>query len=113
MTLSRVVDETVEDLSGTHYEYNGILFMPPADEKFILEIHGLFYSHPLKEDSDESYWSVNFEAVLIMAACYMIEVFNRNTEGMKDWLAAIKVELSTLGMDLVEDDIAGVDQMGG
>lgn len=113
MTLSKIVGETIEDASGSHFEYNGAILMPPSDGTYILEIQGLFYSHPLKVDGDESYWSVNFEDVLIMAACYKVEVFNRNTEGMKDWMNAIKTELSTIGMDLVEDDIAGISQMEG
>jgi len=87
--------------------------MPPTDETVVVEVQGLFYTEKLRADNDESFWSVMHEDLLIMAALRSLEVFYRNTEGRKDWEAAIKDEVSRLGMDAVEEDIAGVDQIEG
>ncbi|RLI52540.1 MAG: hypothetical protein DRP09_17690, partial [Candidatus Thorarchaeota archaeon] len=93
--------------------YNGIIFWPPADKEYVIETWGLFYSPELEDDDHESYWSVTNPLVLIMAALREIEVFNRNTEGVKDWELAIRSEVSGIGKDLVEEDIAEHDQMEG
>ena len=111
ITMSKVIDETVQIDSTEHYTYNGIIFMPPADESLILEIHGAFYSHKLTDNGDESYWSVNFPEILLMGALYELEISYRNTEGAKDWLAAITLEIAGIEFDLVQDDVAGVNQI--
>jgi hypothetical protein len=43
----------------------------------------------------------------------MLEKFMRNTEGVKDWLGVIKAELQGIDFDMVEEDIADVNQMEG
>jgi hypothetical protein len=96
-----------------HYEYNGVIFYPPPDEVYILEVWGLFYSPELSADTDESYWSVVHPEVLLMAAMHQVEIMYRNTEGANDWLAAIQLEVGGLGKDFVEEHIADVDQMEG
>jgi hypothetical protein len=113
ITLSRFVGETVQ-VSHKHFGYNGVVWMPPTDAKLIVEVHGLFYSHKFgKSDKDESEWSATYPDILLMAAFRAVEVFYRNTEGVNDWTKAINTEVSTLGMDLVEEDVAEVDQMEG
>lgn len=98
---------------GTDYEYNGVIFLPPADQAYTLEVRGLFYSTPLTADTDESYWSVAEPQVLLKAAMRELEVFYRNTEGVKDWTAAIEADLFGLDSDGVEEGIADVTQMEG
>lgn len=99
--------------SVDHFEYNGIVFLPPADGTYTLEIHGLFYNPKLSEDEDENYWTEVNPLVLVMAAARSIEVAYRNTEGVKDWEGAINSELFGLGKDLVEEQSAEADQMEG
>lgn len=99
--------------SNDHYEYNGLVFMPPVDETMTLEIHGLFYHPKLESDSDTNYWTEVHPMELVMAACRALEVMNRNSEGVKDWTAAIKAELFGLGLDLVEEESADADEMEG
>jgi len=41
-----------------------------------------------------------------------IEIINRNTQGVNDWTSSIAVEMKQLGMDLVEELIAEVSQIG-
>ena len=96
-----------------HFEYNGLVFMPPADGDMTLEIHGLFYHPKLVQDTDQNYWTEVNPLALVMAACRMLEATYRNTQGVKDWEMSIKLELQGLGMDLVEEESADADEIEG
>lgn len=96
-----------------HYDYNGVIFYPPADGTYVIEVWGLFYSPELSSDTDESFWSVVHPEILLMASLHQLEVMYRNTEGARDWLEAINLGVSGLGKDFVEEHIAEVDQMEG
>lgn len=111
--LEKFVDTTYSEDSKYDYEYNGVMWMPPTDEAIIVEVQGLWYSKTLALDADKNYWSVNHPEALLMAASYKLEVSYRNTEGAKDWLAAIDLQLSDLDKDLVEQQASGVTQMKG
>lgn len=113
ITVSKFIDETVQIDTTSHLTYNGIIWMPPCEEAMILEIQGLFYSEALSLDADQSHWSSNCPDILVWAALRSLEISYRNTEGAKDWRNAILEEVSTLGMDMVEEDITDVDQMQG
>lgn len=99
--------------SGNAHECNSILMNVPTNEKIVVEVKGLYYQRQLVNDEDENYWSVNHPGLLIMAAQRMMEVFNRNTQGVNDWDNAIKEYNNQLGLDLVEELIAEVTEMEG
>lgn len=99
--------------AGNYYEYNSVLVSVPVSEKIMLDIRGLFYSMELNEDEDKNYWSEVHPLLLYMASMRQIEVTNRNTQGVKDWTSSIRDETQQLGMDLVEELIAEVNQMEG
>lgn len=99
--------------AADHFEYNGLVFLPPADGTYKLEIHGLFYHPKLTVDASENYWTEVHPLVLVMAASRALEVAYRNTEGVKDWDAAIKAELFGLGLDMIEEESAEVSEMEG
>jgi hypothetical protein len=99
--------------AGTYSHYNSVLVSVPASEKIMLDIRGLFYSMELVEDTDKNYWSEVHPLLLYMAAMRQIEVTNRNTQGVNDWTSSIRDEMSQIGMDLVEELIAEVNQMEG
>ena len=107
------IDGTVASEEGEHYTYNGIVWTPPADEAFRLEVYGLFLSHKLEADIDENHWSVNEPHLLIMAALYYIEVFHRNTQGAADWLQAIELDSSGIDKDAIEEETAVLTRLGG
>ena len=102
----------VDVSSGNAYGWNSIIVMPPTDEKILIEVKGLFYSHELTEETDENYWTVSNPMLLIMSAMRQIEIVNRNTQGVNDWTSSIAVEVKQLGMDLVEELISEVSQIG-
>lgn len=111
--LESFVDTDYTETSKYDYEYNGVMWMPPTDEAIVVEVQGLWYSKTLALDADKNYWSVNHPEALLAAASYKLEVSYRNTEGAKDWLAAINMQLGDLGKDFVEQQASGVTQMKG
>jgi hypothetical protein len=58
----------------------------------------------LIDNSNNNYWTNVSPEILIKAALYQLEVFNRNTEGAKDWLNAIETETLGLEFDLVMEE---------
>jgi hypothetical protein len=103
----------VDIMATNASEYNAIIIAPPPNEASIVQIHGLFYTPELVSDEDETYWTANHSSVLIMAAMREIEVVNRNTQGVRDWEAAIASNTSGIGKDLVEELVAETDEMEG
>ncbi len=112
ITMSQFVGEIVQ-AEVSHMIYNGIIWMPPCDKTFILEIQGLFYSENLSVDTDVNFWSISDPLILVFAALRALEASYRNTEGVKDWERAIKSEVMGLGMDDVEEAVAEVTSIEG
>jgi len=79
----------------------------------LIEVWGKFYTEPLQSEDDMNYWSVNHPDALIMAGLRQAEVFNRNTQGLNDYNNAIDDMLVGLDRDVVQQEIANVDQMEG
>ena len=97
--------------AGGAHEYNAILLNVPTEVKLSVDIKGLYYSHELTAETDTNFWSGAHPMLLIMAAMRQLEIVNRNTQGVNDWTSAIAVDMSQLGMDLVEELIAEVTQI--
>jgi hypothetical protein len=103
-----------------HFNYNGIVIMPPPDGIYTIEIVGLFYSPTLYATladgtwtQSASYWTEVHPETLIAAALFKLEGFYRNTEGAKDFKATVMDDMTGLDFDLVEEDLTGTLQMGG
>ena len=103
----------VEVPAGNAHEFNSILVNVPTSEKLTVIINGLFYSMELVNDTDENYWSAVHPMLLYMAAMRQLEITNRNTQGVNDWTGSILTDMKQLGMDLVEELIAGINVMEG
>jgi len=84
--------------------YNAILFMPPTDGAYTIEVIGHFDSNALSINADTSFWSVTAPETLLKAALYQLEVFYRNTEGAKDWKNAILEEGYDIEKDIIEQE---------
>ncbi len=82
----------------------GIYLMPPSDGSYTVTVIAKFYSKKLVELADESYWTEVDDTALLYAALYSMERFYRNTEGAKDWLDAMRLELQGTDYDLAEED---------
>lgn len=103
----------VEIAGANRHEYNAILLNVPAETDLTLIIQGLFYSDELINDTDANFWSTIHPMLLYMSTMRQIEIANRSTQGVNDWSNSIAIEMKQLGMDLVEELIAEVDQMEG
>ena len=113
------IDELDAMIDWTHvmidpsYNYNAVLFWPPADGNYTIAVVGLFYSPELVSDTDTSFFSTVHPEILLMAANRQLEIDYRNTAGVKDWEMAIQSEIFGLGKDLVEEHVAEISQMEG
>jgi hypothetical protein len=103
-----------------HFNYHGIVIMPPPDVAYTVTIWGLFYSPTLTATLSgstwtqvKSYWTEVHPEVLIEAALFKLEGFYRNTDGAKDFKATLMEDVSGLDNDSVEEDLVGDMQMGG
>ena len=97
--------------AGGAHEYNAVLINVPTDVRLSLDIKGLYYSMELVNETDTNFWSGAHPMLLIMAGMRTLEIVNRNTQGVKDWEASIKTDVTGLGMDLVEELISEVTQI--
>ncbi len=107
---------SMEDIltTGSH-AFNAILIMPPSDSStsYTLEVWGLFKTDELVNDSDETFWTEEYPELLLKASLYQLETFYRNTEGAKDWMNAITLEIGELIKDSVAEEIEEIDSFGG
>jgi hypothetical protein len=111
--LEKFVDTTVSESSKYDYEYNGVMWMPPTDESIIVEVQGLWYSKKMTDDAHKNYWSVNHPEVLVMAACMVLEMSYRNTEGTKDWKGSMDILMLPVEFDVIEQEISARTEMEG
>lgn len=103
-----------------HFNYDGVIIMPPVDGTYTLSIWGLFYSPTLTATLSagtwtqvKSFWTEVHPETLIAAALFKLESFYRNTEGAKDYKGAVMEDVTGLDFDSVEQDLVGNMQMGG
>ena len=101
----------MDTMTGVGQDYNAIVFLPPISAIQLIEVRGLYYSKDLALDADENYWSINHESLLIMAIMRELEVFNQNRSKVRGWEEDIQRDLEEINRDLVEEQIAEIDQM--
>ena len=98
-TLDNFVHLEWPEEDDTKYEIQGLIIFPPADATYTITIAGEFLPQILSEETDTNYWASNYPHILEMAALRSIEVFNRNTAGVRDWTEAIMAETVELDLD--------------
>ena len=103
-----------------HFNYNGIVIMPPPDGTYTIEIVGLFYSPTLSATlsgsvwtQTKSFWTEVHPDVLLSAAIYKLHALYHNTSGAADYKALVLEDVLGLDKDIVEGDLVGYLQMGG
>jgi len=103
-----------------HFNYNGIVIMPPPDGTYTIEILGLFYSPVLSATlaaevwtQTKSYWTEAQPDTLIAAALYKVDALYRNLDAAKEFRSIVMDDVIGLDKDTVEEDLVGNMQMGG
>lgn len=91
---------------------SGIMVLPPPDGTYYVEVEGRFYS-PTLTDLQSSWWLTNKDSLLVQAALRELETDYRNTQGIKDWEAAMSPSLKGIQDDLAEEEWQDIDQMEG
>ena len=101
------------DTSATAFNLKGVLFAPPADEVYVLELIGKFHSPALSDAYIENWWGVNYPDLVINAALFKLEAHYRNSEGMNDYLKDITLMVKGLDYDRAEEDSQDYTAMRG
>jgi hypothetical protein len=103
-----------------HFNYNGIVIMPPPDGTYTIEIVGLFYSPTLSATlsgvtwtQTKSFWTEVHPEILLAAAIYKLHVLYHNTGGAIDYKASVMEDITGISNDAAEEDLVGTLQMGG
>ena len=97
------------NVTGTSHAYNGVVFRPPTDKQYVVEVFGKFYTPDLTAANPDSWWTATAYSTILHAALRELEIDYRNTEGSKDWEEAIIKVTSVLSMDGAEEDAVGID----
>jgi hypothetical protein len=100
-------------ITPTTHEYNTIILSAPVDQNTLIEVIGLFYAVFMTANGDSNYWSVVHPNLLIQATIRQTYIFSGNKPMLDVLDRGIDGELTRLGYDLVEEEIAECDQMGG
>ncbi len=114
--------QDIEDLilDDGHYNYNGVVLMPPPSEAGYISIVGLFWSPTLSATlsggvwtQTKSWWTENHPEVLIEAAIMRLHGLYMNTSGFDDYKKIVGVDIAGIDWDSAEEESAGEQQMGG
>jgi hypothetical protein len=108
----------VEDLvavsgSVSHFQYTGLVIMPPPETDVYVNVWGNFYSPTLSATysggvvQTASIWTELFPETLIAAAMYKLNSLYRDSEGAKDRRALMLEDVQGMDNDLAEEESAG------
>jgi len=100
-------------LAEGHQSYNGIVFLPPADDEYVIEVVGNFYSLEMSSDTDHTYWTDVQPNILIHATMREVEIMHRNREGVADWTSAVQEGVVGIDMDGVAESSVDATEMEG
>lgn len=100
--------------SAPHYNKASIIVMPPVDSTYTISVWGRFFQKKLTDTAGETknYWTEVHPELLTLSALWAHEVTNRNTEGAKDWMAAIDEYIMGIEKDQVDEEITSSDTFG-
>ncbi len=97
--------DTETILTGDHWNYEGIVFYPPADRVFTISIYGTFWSPELVADADITYWALEPQ-LLVNVARMLLEGRKRNNAGVRAWREIIDPQIFGLEKDKVAMEIS-------
>jgi len=102
--FSRFVFENDGDEQVYKFGYNSILFMPPADGVYTMEVLGTFKSLEVSKDTDETFW-LSEEWDLLLTACRaVLESQHSNFQRTNDWERFLMDTLGNLDKDRAEEE---------
>ncbi len=108
-----LLDDYIGVISPISHDYNTVVISKPIDREALFEVTGLFYSKFLELDIDENFWSQVHPLLLIQASILQTYITSGNRPMMKTYGENVIDQLKDIGMDLVEQAIAEIDEMEG
>ena len=105
-------DESTPGSIG-RYKTSVLLIVPPVDQTYTATVVGKFWSKVLFEDTDDNFWSVKYDDLVIQTALKKLEGFYRNSAGFGDWDKMIQDDLIGIEKSQIDEDIANVNEMEG
>jgi hypothetical protein len=87
-------------------QFNGIVLAPPSDGEYTLTVFGDFFSKPLVADTDCTYWTEVRPDILVLAACYQLEMYYRNMSGAENYRRNIDVLVDGIRNDKIRETVA-------
>ena len=103
-----------DDLVNADDTDNGANYFITAGQRFLEKKFGhAEASVELSSDSDTNWWTLETPDTLITASLYQLELSYRNSEGARDWMNGVDLNLHVLELEQVDDEVTGVDQMEG
>lgn len=95
------------------YVNNGIIWMPPTDGTYTMQVWGTFFSRDLTADTDVNWWTTKHSELVVYATLMKIEEAYRNTQGANDWRGVIEPILFGLDQGDAYNDSINVTRMEG
>lgn len=90
---------------------DGLKIMPPADKEYTVQIFGNYCSPKLETEADMSIWTERYPDTLVNAAMYKMELFFRNMEGARGWLAAVEEDIRGIINERIVEDWVDINQI--
>lgn len=92
---------------------SGLVFLPPADKAYVVEIEGVFYNSTLAANTDENYWSVMYPQLLIQSALLQYDKLYRGKSSATQREQDLQLALMDIEKDIVDEESTTIDQMEG
>lgn len=87
---------------GDQSIYDSIVWSPPVDGTYTVEVWGLFFSKTLSADTDQNFWTALHPLAVLYAALYVLETTYGNTEGANDRWGSLNKYLVGIDRDVAE-----------
>ena len=101
-----VTDPSTPNRFSVDIRNRTITVYPAPDEDYTLHILGDLQNDFLEDDDDTNWWTDNYPEILVLATCYQIEVYYRNSQGQRDWLFALEEALRGVELQIIEQESA-------
>ena len=92
------------DTVAADYSIDGVIFRPPTDVVYVLEVIGKFHSPVLTLAYPNNWWGVNYPDLLILAAMYQLETHYRNMEGANGYMDTMATIIKGITYDSAEEE---------
>ena len=108
-TLQSYLEVSNTEVTNT----SGIIFLPPTDKAYVLEIEGVFYMAGLSGDTDTNYWSTMYPQLLIQASLLQHDKLYRGKTSATQREQDLQMALLDIEKDIVDEESTDIDQMEG